>query len=143
MLAREMFAVFISAIQYVIVWKEFMQFVSIIVIFSCKTFCFGKSISFFNYVQQFFFWYLQPQRKEAFFKGSIEKNALVLQKSVLQCSRVMNPKNKFSKTFHKQFLSVRPVSREHFKDTHREKAPYTPALTKNTNMDIWAVVSSN
>ena len=32
-----------------------------------------------------------------------------------------------------------------FKDTHREKAPQnkTPALTKNTNMDIWVVGTSN
>ena len=34
------FAVFISAIQYprhVVLWKEFMQFASIIVVFSCKS----------------------------------------------------------------------------------------------------------
>ena len=30
-----------------------------------------------------------------------------------------------------------------FKDTHREKAPETPTLTKNTNIDIWAVGTSN
>ena len=31
------------------------------------------------------------------------------------------------------------------KDTHREKAPSnkTPALTKNTNRDIWVVGTSN
>ena len=74
MLAREMFAVFISAIQYVIVWKEFMQFVSIIVIFSCKTFCFGKSISFFNYVQQFFFFDIYNLRgRKHFLKEASKK----------------------------------------------------------------------
>ena len=32
------------------------------------------------------------------------------------------------------------ISSKAFKDTHREKAPLneTPALTKSTNMDIWA-----
>ena len=32
-----------------------------------------------------------------------------------------------------------------FKDTHREKVPSnkTPALTKNMNMDIWVVGTSN
>ena len=74
MLAREMFAVFISAIQDVIVWKEFMQFVSIIVIFSCKTFCFGKSISFFNYVQQFFFFDIYNLRgRKHFLKEASKK----------------------------------------------------------------------
>ena len=39
MLAWEILAVFISAIQYprcVTVWKEFLKFISIIVIFPCK-----------------------------------------------------------------------------------------------------------
>ena len=32
-----------------------------------------------------------------------------------------------------------------FKGTHREKAPFskTPAFTKSTNMDIWAVGITN
>ena len=32
-----------------------------------------------------------------------------------------------------------------FKDTHREKARsnYTPALTKNTDIDIWVIGTSN
>ena len=37
------------------------------------------------------------------------------------------------------------ISSKAFKDTHREKAPLneTPALTKSTNMDIWAVDTTN
>ena len=33
----------------------------------------------------------------------------------------------------------------YFKDTRRKKSPknYTPALTKNTNMDIWVIGTSN
>ena len=43
-------------------------------------------------------------------------NAQLLRKFIVQCFRMMNPKNKFHKTFfHKQFLSVRQASREFLK----------------------------
>ena len=99
MLAWEILAVFISAIQYprcVTVWKEFMKFISIIVIFPCKAlfiyFC--KINVLLQLCWTIVFWHLQPP---TIFKGSIQKNAKL--SSVLQCFRVMNPPKKFNKTF--------------------------------------------
>ena len=44
-------------------------------------------------------------KKSYSFQGKHTKNAQVLQKFILQCFRVMNSKNKFSKTFFHNFFS--------------------------------------
>ena len=111
LLAKETFAVSISVIQYpryVVLWKEFMQFASIIVcLFFCKSSSFLQNKNSSIMLNKFWDRDLQPLQKFlpqkwrsaisdlwnfTVFMGSIQRNAQVLQKFILQCFMVMNPK---------------------------------------------------